>query len=158
MKPVDQSILLERDGNGDCWAACLASLLEVSIDQVPKALSDPAGGSSSQIWETQTWLALGGKDIVWRDFTNPERPRMPVDVLGFLVILVGPSPRNRFEHHAVVGVIEDVEAKRWTVVHDPHPSRAGILSLSQAWWIVRPVLLERPLTPAAARVPSGPAA
>jgi hypothetical protein len=138
MKTVDQSLLVERDGNGDCWSACLATLLGVPITDVPAALSEDRGGSSSQTWATQEWLALWGLDVSWRDFTNPECPALPEGVLGASVILVGPSPRDRFVQHAVIGAIDDVAARAFRVIHDPHPSRAGILSLSQAWWLVRP--------------------
>ena len=138
---VDQSLTVERDGNGDCWSACLASLLGIPITDVPAALCDDKGGSSDQTWATQTWLAARGLDVSWRDFTNPECPALPMGVLGETVVLVGPSPRSKFMQHAVLGAIESAADRRFTVVHDPHPSRLGILSLSQAWWLVRPVLI-----------------
>ena len=98
---------------GDCWKACIATLLGVTdYDSVPHfvAHEDWWGETHSYVW-TQTGKVLQK----WRD------PKFIPEGLEFF-IGTGPSPRGDF-HHAV---IVDREGN---LVHDPHPSGLGILSV-----------------------------
>lgn len=105
MKPVTQTVTTVPGGN--CFSACVASLLELSIDEVPYFMSDP-----------ETW---------WERFLDWLRPRgyyalcVPYSTSWWpngYHIIGGRSPRDT--SHAVVGLGEKI-------VHDPHPDRTGLV-------------------------------
>lgn len=104
MRPIYQTIL---DGqNGDCMAACIASLLELDLDAMP----NPHTASWWDDW--QAWLKQRGLYLVEAtggDWTPP----------GY-AILVGTSPRGDWQH-AVVALDGEI-------VHDPHPGGGGVVT------------------------------
>ena len=101
MIPVDQTRY--GDPGGNCFSACVASLLELPIDDVPYFMHDwPAAFDA--------WLEARGLCQV----SVPYDPSMGVPP-GFY-ILGGQCPRGS---HAVV-------ARGPDIVHDPHPSRVGL--------------------------------
>ena len=122
MKPVDQTILADPSRNdgkdadgvpGDCWRACIASIVELPAEEVPHfgALEGP-----SEWWTaTWKWLATKGYRIAGRND-------------GEWRIGVGPSPRGPF-HHAVV--LDSTGA----LAHDPHPSRLGLVRVESTYAI-----------------------
>lgn len=118
MKPVDQDIFInDPQGRvGNCLQACVASLLEKDLTEVPHfaALSDDTWFSEMCNWITDHGYEFDDTgDCV--DFKN-------------YVLAIGPSPRG--VSHAVIYY----DGK---LAHDPHPSRAGILDVKWAA-IVRP--------------------
>lgn len=131
MKPVDQTLMqdLERGVVGNCYAACLASVLDLSIDQVPHfvALQGPDQPGAGPIWwiEARRWLrGERAIDIAMFDIT-PEHPTPcsmyagePADWQLYGIGCVQ-SPRGDFLHAVVVNLDGDI-------VHDPHPSRASM--------------------------------
>lgn len=110
MKPVDQTLLVERDGMGDCLRACVASILERPIGAVP--LCD------REVSKMLRWLDGEGFET---DLFIPG-DALP-DAVNFAV-LSGPSPRRPGGGHAVVG--RRNESGSFDAIHDPHPSRAGL--------------------------------
>lgn len=104
---------------GNCWAACLASILELDIADVPEFdAGDPDDLDGTWARKTNRWLAQFGLAFL-------EYPSLPPEsylAMGMSVyhIITGPSPRNS-GMHAVVGL-------NGKIVHDPHPSRAGLAS------------------------------
>lgn len=131
MRPVDSRVLADpRRGDGadaagvmgDCFRACLASLLELDLDDVPHAV------------HFVTWF-----DEV-RRFMRAQigsdagcyEPRWPLydDGIGRPVIASGPSPRGPWWHSVIV------DSTTGELMHDPHPSRAGILEVSDVIAIV----------------------
>lgn len=116
MTPVDQSKLYRPDAphRGNCYAAALASLLDIPLWMVP-AFED-----MRDTWETRTQEWLGrcfGLCMVrtWPD-DNPALPEF--------YMASGLSPR---------GVRHSVIYSNGTLVHDPHPSRAGIAEVEWNW-------------------------
>lgn len=112
MIPVDQDIF--GGGKGNCWAACLATLLDKPLSEVPNFC-----GEMGDAWweETQSWLqgqGLYGIEV----FLAGDGPWL-MSLPPVPVILTGKSPRGEFGH-ACVGRISgnDIE-----FIHDPHPSR-----------------------------------
>lgn len=109
MKPVTQTITI-GDGSGrpgNCLQAAVASLLDMKIDEVPHFAECDAG----EDWLER--LVAFGAEHSYRVLYRPE----PVPFgLAF-----GQSPRNA--SHAVV-VIDG------KIVWDPHPSRDGLVSVS----------------------------
>jgi hypothetical protein len=108
MKPIYQT----RDGkDGDCLRACIASLFEVDLEQIPDF-----GAAVGQ------WLRL-------ESFMN-ERNMRP---LGFspmnftppynaYYLIWGVGPRGA--RHSCIGLNGEI-------VHDPHPSSAGLQIIDQ---------------------------
>lgn len=123
MTPVDMEHLdmgVPGAEVGDCFRCCVATLLDLPRDQVPHFAGGP-DGSAMWIIRTQEFLAPLGlfyvqvTDFVWpwvRGFAAP------------LVIAGGVSPRGVKGGHAIVA---QVTRNGWTMIHDPHPSRAGIV-------------------------------
>lgn len=120
MKPVEQKFIVEGDKAGDCWRACLASILECDIELFPS----PRDFDS---WSNYYPAVLRTLDIMgysWVGYTieNIDDPKILTapDTDGY-VIAVGKSPRSTPEkriNHAVV----------WKncIIHDPHPAKGGI--------------------------------
>ena len=105
MIKVDQTKFGNKEGN--CLAACLASILECSIEDVPEV------NPSNWINECNDWIGQFGLALYWVEYTANLVPR------GY-AILSGDSPRGDFGHSVV--------AKDGEIVHDPHPDRSGIES------------------------------
>lgn len=111
--PVDQTCT--EPGRGDSLPACLATIVGCRLGDVPDL---DQGRDTEALFN---WLArhemagavmLGDLDLfLLRRWVN-----------RYCVVL-GPSPRNPRETHAVVGRLVDGGIE---IVHDPHPSRAGI--------------------------------
>lgn len=110
MKPIDQTRLHDEQTEGNCFEACLASILEMSIEDVP----DFGGLAEGQWWfDLEAFL----KPLNLKQVYFPTGSGYCFDGECFH-IRAGKSPRGDFKH-AVVGWGADT-------VHDPHPSKAGI--------------------------------
>lgn len=135
MTPRTQTITAERkDGHsaaglpGNCLQAAVASLLDLELDEVPHFALFVDWFAAMRRWARErdgdfTYFPAPGTDDqyaeVWERVVEWGRGG---DVY---VILGGPSPRGPFGH-VVVGNV-DLE-----VVHDPHPSRAGLVEVEDA--------------------------
>lgn len=114
MKPVTQTIFYDPDREaprGNCWQAALASVLELPIDEVPHFVDlDERGGAEVDWWnDSIQWLHERGYSIHLFD-------KYP-DTDDY-VLVSGKSPRGDFYHVVIY--------KDGKMVHDPHPSGAGI--------------------------------
>ncbi len=113
MIPISQS---RRSPQGDCLRACIASLLEVGINDVPDFISardNPGDDYPAWYIEIQSWLKERGyglsefqldKDTQWRAI-------MPWPMW---CIFLGPHPTGI--RHAIVG---QIEGKRFIPKWDP---------------------------------------
>lgn len=134
MKPVDQ----DKFGHeGNCFQACIASLLELSLGDLPR-------NQGEILWwlKDRGWLYVE----VWRgnlrQLKTDDPPREERDI-GWqpllwgdaLCILCGPSPRFPGMSHAVVG---NTNGYRFTTVHDPHPDRTGLRDVERIGFLVQP--------------------
>lgn len=129
MLTVDQTIFAapdRTDGNdadgvpGNCWQACVASLLELPLDTVPHFIL------ADDWWEvTQAYVAAvkpgwellcfdGSMDFPLYQFPD----KAPTHAIGS-----GPSPRGDFMHAVIL------DARTGELAHDPHPSRAGLAGI-----------------------------
>lgn len=128
-----QALLAEReDGHtaagipGNCLQAAVASLLELPIDEVPHFAVYVDWFAAMRRWARERdgdftyfpWPVPEEYSVGWASIRAwaGEHPE-------FRVLLGGPSPRGPFEHE-VVGNVD------LATVHDPHPSRAGLLEVS----------------------------
>jgi hypothetical protein len=114
MTPVEQNVFGE--GKGNCWAACIASLLDLPITEVPNFCGEPERNPN---WfsDTDKWLKQRGFRVI--DFQGASGIAMEE---GAYAIANGKSPRGDF-FHVVVMTVQDGQ---FVVAHDPHPSGAGL--------------------------------
>ncbi len=116
MKPVHQTKFGKPDGN--CFAACIASILEVSIDDVPHFMGKD--------WQERWNAFLANFHLGLFCIALPEGTAPP----GWS-ILSGVSPRAK-----ALGEewLHSVVAFNGVVEHDPHPEGGGVLSTAD--WII----------------------
>lgn len=128
MKPVDQTTFGCPGGN--CFSACIASLLGEPIESVPYFMGEP--DEPGHIWAERLddWLRPRGLYAL-HFLVDESRPDL-VWPTGFY-IRVGQSPRGA---HATVG-------RGPCTTHDPHPSRVGLTSV-EGFVLVLPIDLEAP--------------
>lgn len=108
---------------GNCYAACLASVLEIPLETLPGFFSEEDEGVDDQEitnrwWErVRAFLRPMGYGVLNMSFVDPEHWK----ALGWEghAIVSGPSPRLENAHHATVW-------KDGVMVHDPHPDQTGI--------------------------------
>lgn len=121
MIPVNQLIPHdpERGHYGDCMRACVASLLNLSAEEVPHFMYD---NPSSEEYCKRINGFLRNRNMLlmtvpawdidkWRKLSHIE-----ADIYH---VISDESPRFPGELHAVVG-------KNGIVVHDPHPTKMGL--------------------------------
>ena len=150
MTPVLQRSF--EDHRGDCFAACLASLLDVPLDAVPNFRALQTDGKISCSGQAaDDWLRENHhKRFIDIEFHHGDGPievdtsrvvlnRLYVRNRDDYVLLSGESPRKNADgskkYHCVVG-----RAKCWgfEVVHDPHPDGGGIVGQPYGVkWIVQ---------------------
>lgn len=115
MIPVDQDKFGWPDGN--CFDACVASILELRLDEVPHFNS-----RGEQWYQYLTeWLAERGLEPRFYEYDprDPKRYSPP----GYTIV-GGVSPRHAGQRrlHACV-------ARDGALVHDPNPARHGLLNV-----------------------------
>lgn len=124
MKPVDMTIIHDPENGaiGDCFRCCIASLLSLPASEVPHFCdydwNDPDGGK----WFRHLNEWLKPKGLCYVELAIPPNGLWDWDEwasAGFspYYVMSGQSPRAR---HSVV-------AHKGEVVHDPHPSRVGLV-------------------------------
>lgn len=111
MKAIDQTKFVpdwRSDDCGNCLQACIASLFELPLDEVPHFVH------LRDDWMSllQEWLHERGFYVVRCD---AEERR--ADLHGYS-LMFGKSPRGDFQHMVV--------ALAGELIHDPHPTRAGL--------------------------------
>jgi hypothetical protein len=111
--PQDQTIFGDKKGN--CWAACLASILDTAVSVVPNFCSDHPEPDGTWFSETNKWLKPMGLCLI--EFTIQE-DRNLMDVFPGIWIAAGKSPRGDFDHCVIY--------RGGMMIHDPHPSRDGL--------------------------------
>lgn len=105
MRPVDQT---KFGAEGNCTAACIASILELALDDIPDFGDDPLCEKLSE------WLRPMGLYAACVAL-DPKFPRWVPE--GYHM-LGGESPGG--PHHVV--------ARGKDIVHDPNPNRAGLVT------------------------------
>ena len=108
MKPVDQTIF--GYPNGNCFAACVASILEIPIEDTPSI----EGKKFESAWDV--WFNERGLTFVDVPAGNGAY------IQGFC-IATGKSPRGGLTASGRP-VLHAVVAQNMALVHDPHPGRA----------------------------------
>lgn len=132
MVPVMQT---ETGEEGNCFSACLASVLELPTEEVPNFFR--AQDKSHEAWwrRVRSWLQSHGFGVICLTVDGDHPDPLHWYHPDAYLIVSGKSERGL--DHAVV-------CKGGRMIHDPHPSQA---------WIERPesVDLLYPLDPATKR-------
>lgn len=113
MIKVDQQRLHGDDTIGDCFLACVASVLEIPLEEVPYEIT-LAMDEEGVRWFHELEEFLETYDMRAEFLPQSRAPDDQYLIAG------GQSPRFSDLRHAVVW-------KGGEVVHDPHPSRDGIV-------------------------------
>lgn len=123
MTPVRQTIFDFTHGN--CWAACIASILDLPLDCVPSFFPEPDEHAD---WYRKSYLWLKGGGLSLLNITLPIPVPCELIFPDCYVIVTGPSPRKPEKLHAIVGKLESFythgigHSFQIELVHDPHPS------------------------------------
>ena len=118
MKPVMQTD--ETFETGNCGEACLASILEIKLSDIPPLHNpeDPTDGHTycKNLREFVSQFGLSYIDLAMNEGHKPEE-----FFKDCWVIATGLSPRatEGWHRHGVVW-------RNGKIVHDPHPSNAGL--------------------------------
>ena len=118
------------DETGDCLAACVASIMELTLDEVPDFCSLPVKARKSWVQQMDEWFEARGWGIVYTDKVDPYPS---IHNCTTIINLRNPEP---FQHmvHSVVGEVGKKTYKRlkgsdavmiqesFKIIHDPHPN------------------------------------
>jgi len=116
MIKVDQTKIHSESTNGNCFAACLASILEIPLSDVPEF--EDMGKEwfpNFYKWVEKKWLYALRLE---KEFIFPG-----------LYLVMGTSPRNKSINHQVI-------YKNGKMVHDPHPLREGVTEIKEVMLLV----------------------
>ena len=108
MTPTNQTIVGHQ---GNCFVACIASILDLHIDDVPDLNAFESGGE--WVGVLNGWLATMG--LVYMECTVPSQDADEFfENKDFYHVIIGPTSRGGDLFHAVVG-------RKGKMVFDPHP-------------------------------------
>jgi hypothetical protein len=121
--------------SGNCMEACIASILEIPLDDVP-VLAQYHGEEMEDQWffVLSEWLLeTHGLIIMTFELSSGDEPRC-IDICSAMLadcyhIMAGPGPRGH--QHAIVGC-------NGQPVHDPHPSGEGLLGITAIDLLLQP--------------------
>lgn len=125
MIPVHQTEIHDPDNDkyGDCYRACLASVLELPITEVPHIARMQAEGKGT-FWEiANEWLASKGLFVLQVRHQYGEAHPFPFGYCAghaMYHILSSPSPRQPD------AIWHSVVACNGVMVFDPHPDQTGL--------------------------------
>lgn len=121
MKPQKQTIIHDPENGkvGNCLQACLSSLLDMDIDEVPHFAAHRGPDWFDRM---NDWLLSQGYWILtitaWDNQFTPH---------GYC-IANGTSPR---------GIKHSVIAKDGSIVFDPHPDNTGLREIDSYWLVIK---------------------
>jgi hypothetical protein len=122
MIPVDQALLHDPDNGvtGDCLRACFASIFELPSDEVPHFVAeDDWPNGLDRFLQPRGYSYISVNFSEWGKYW----PR------NAYVVWIGESPRSSDLKHAVV-------AYNGEIIHDPHPSRSGLVGEPTSMYVV----------------------
>lgn len=108
---------------GDCYRACIASIIEVSVTDIPHPGIHGEGAWFDQMKVMDRWLAERGYWTFGLKIKSEDLALYQEHAVGFY-ILGGKSPRAP---HFVV-------ARHSAIVHDPHPEGGGLVADADDTW------------------------
>jgi len=127
MKPVDMIDVPkpgDKEAIGDCFRACVASIFELKVGEVPHFVRIDKKAGFHWTYCLDQWLAPQG--LWYCDFPAGIMTwsvYAPLD--GLYALGSGESPRFPGKMHSVVLRLHRVDGMQ--IVYDPHPSRDGVV-------------------------------
>ena len=132
MIPIDMTEYSGEGTVGNCYQCCLASILELPLEKVPHFYKfAPRGHSETLI---HAWLMSQGLGLLSLDVG-----KLPSFKQGYIgggpvpqgfCILSGPGPRvKKLADGTEKPIIHAVVGLAGRTIHDPHPSRAGLVAV-----------------------------
>lgn len=113
MKEIRQT---KFGAEGNCFTACLASMLDLEIDKVPDFANMVERKGQNWFNRVQGWLYRRNIECLFIVTESPE-----VTFKGIYCIEIGDCERSTVATHAVI-------LKNGLFHFDPHPSKAGLLN------------------------------
>ena len=104
---------------GNCLSACVASILDIPTDAVPDFIDKDDRYEHTWLMRLNAWLAREGLCVWHYSITDLS------ECADFCDYYIAWGNSVKYNLHAVV-------AKRNCIVHDPHPSRTGLRTVSGA--------------------------
>lgn len=123
----DQETLSGSGTHGDCTRACIRTLMQADMPDLPHPIDDETGGWSFAFFDVLEEV----HGMVYCH--QPVRPGKDYSFLPRVLIAAGPTIRSGWDGLPKHAVIWDREADR--MVHDPHPSRDGITCITGWNWL-----------------------
>ena len=124
MTPVDQEFLHDPENgiHGDCMRACVASILNLPISEVPHFGEGDALHNAEIYWNNlANYLATKGLFHLELNSFDLEISKCPTDIYH---LIYGKTIRGT--EHATVG-------RNGELIHVPHPSKAGLVGNKEDW-------------------------
>lgn len=122
MKSVLQTEFGEK---GNCTSACIASILELPISEVPNFTVDVNGeldNDDAAFSRVSVWLKK--RELLYKWFYYKPWMQGLIEFKCGYHMIGGKSPRNTGLGHMVVGL----DGK---MVFDPHPDKAGLVGIAE---------------------------
>lgn len=123
---------------GNCWAACIASILECQLEALPDETSFwKPGMKPMESWRPycktmHSTLALSYKVLLVQIRPEAMFYEGSMDTLNAYCIVGLPSPRNKNSQHAVVGKMVKGSVE---IVHDPYPNGSTVYGTDYKKWL-----------------------
>ena len=112
MKPVMQTV---TGSAGNCFSACLASIFELTIEEVPNFF-EVAGHEDSAWWgAVRDWLRPRGLGVIWLQLNDPAHL---AEFEGWMIV----------SGKSCLGIYHATVWNGGKMVHDPHPSQCGLIA------------------------------
>lgn len=123
MNYISQKYLHDPDNGqiGDCFRACIASILDLERDEVPHFARDHG---TDYLRQLNLWLVPF--DLYFMEMCVPDGYEKIITDMPAYTIVTGDSPRFKDCKHCVV-------AFKGEIVHDPHPDKKGLLGRIANW-------------------------
>lgn len=117
MKPVDQEFYNNKDIIGDCVRAVTASILELELKDVPHFCKEYHNN-----WYYKWVNFMYEHGIILKIKIGPWKNNIPIPKEYYLAS----GTVKRGGKHMII-------MKGGKLVHDPHPSRAGLIHIENIW-------------------------
>jgi hypothetical protein len=116
MIPVYQTLTVKNDGVGNCFNACVASILELPLRKVANILP---GEEGSWMHRWRRWLGDHGYRLVYSDEACPP--------MGYSIATVHTERTYPDDHPRRPGVLiaHSCVAFDGVIVHDPYPLKSA---------------------------------
>lgn len=122
MRKIIQTRLHGDPKGGNCTEACIASILGLSIDDVPEI------GLFGDSWRDACVLFFKSRGYRLEFDCYPgTRPDTWITT-----VVEGPSPRGNFRHACIYSCERDPEQTP-VLVHDPYPGGKGLEAIELVW-------------------------